>query len=51
MLERIIAEYGFYMYWSFGVTLFFMLAEPIFIGMQRSQLLQRLRRIVRAKQA
>ena len=48
MLERIIADYGFYMGWSFGVTVLLMLLEPVVLNIQRKGLLQRLRRIVRA---
>ena len=48
MLERIIADYGFYMGWSFGVTVLLMLLEPVVLNIQRKGLLQRLRRIARA---
>ncbi len=49
MLERIIADYGFYMGWSFGMTAFLMVLEPIVISMQRNSVIQRLRRIVRGR--
>jgi heme exporter protein D len=48
MLERIIADYGFYMGWSFGVTALLMLLEPVVINVQRGSIVQRLRRIARA---
>ena len=50
MLERIVADYGFYMGWSFGVTAALMLLEPVVINMQTNTILQRLRRIARAAQ-
>ena len=49
-MERIIAEYGFYLGWSFGLTAFLMILEPIVIGVQRQSVLQRLRRIVRSRE-
>ena len=48
MIERIIAEYGFYLGWSFGLTAFLMVLEPIVINKQRKAVIQRLRRIARA---
>lgn len=51
MLERIVADYGFYMGWSFGVTLVLMVFEPLFLEQQRKKLMQRLRRMVRANQS
>jgi len=49
-MERIIAEYGFYLGWSFGLTAFLMIGEPILISMQRQSVVQRLRRIVRGRE-
>jgi|GEM_PF-6253267 len=48
MLERIIADYGFYLGWSFGITTFLMIFEPIVLNYQRKAVLQQLRRIARA---
>jgi heme exporter protein D len=50
MIERIIADYGFYLGWSFGLTAFLMILEPIVLNSQRKAVLQRLRRMVRANQ-
>ena len=50
-MDNIIAGYGFYLGWSFGLTAFLMIVEPIIIGVQRKTVLQRLRRIIRARQA
>lgn len=47
MLERIIADYGFYMGWSFGATVFLMVAEWIYVDMARKIELKRLRRMSR----
>lgn len=51
MWERIIADYGFYMGWSFGVTAVLMLLEPVLLNFQHRKMLQRLRRISRTSQA
>jgi len=50
-MERIIAEYGFFLGWSFGLTAFLMILEPIVLNSQHKAALQRLRRIVRANNA
>jgi heme exporter protein D len=50
-MERIIAEYGFYLGWSFGLTAFLMILEPIVLNSQRKAVLQRLHRMLRAKNA
>jgi heme exporter protein D len=51
MIERIIADYGFYLGWSFGLTAFFMILEPIVLNSQRKAVIQRLRRMARANQS
>jgi heme exporter protein D len=51
MLERIIADYGFYMGWSFAVTALLMVLEPIVINMQFRSMLKRLRRMARTRSA
>jgi heme exporter protein D len=51
MLERIIADYGFYMGWSFAVTAVLMVFEPILLSIQRKAVIQRLRRMVRGRKA
>lgn len=50
-MEKIIAEYGFYIGWSFGLTAFLMLGEPVVIVLQRQAVLQRVRRLVRSREA
>lgn len=45
-MARIIAEYGFYLGWSFGMTAFLMVLEPVLIGWQRRTVLRQLRQIV-----
>ena len=50
-MEDIIAGYGFYLGWSFGVTAFLMILEPIVLNSQRKAVLQRLRRMLRANSA
>lgn len=47
MLERIIADYGFYMGWSFGMTAFLMAAEWIYTGLAHNTELKRLKRMSR----
>jgi len=50
-MDRIIAEYGFYIGWSYGMAAFLMLLEPVILNSQRKSLLQRLRRLARVNSA
>ena len=47
-MQNIFAGYGFYLGWSFGLTAFLMLLEPVLIASQRRAILNRLRRLHRA---
>ncbi len=51
MLERIIADYGFYMGWSFGMTAFLMAAEWVYANMAHKSELKRLKRLSRLKES
>lgn len=45
MLERIFADYVFYMGWSLGMTAFLLLLEPVVLDYQRKGLLRRLKKL------
>lgn len=42
--------YAGYVWWSFGLTVVFMLIEPLLIVRQRGSLVSRLKRLYRAEQ-
>ena len=51
MMEEIIADYGFYMGWSFGATAFLMVGEWIMTNVQRKAVIKRLKRMARLNEA